>query len=192
MHAITPTARVVTAVAVVLIGSIAGTSAAAERLVYDLAWDGPETSLVREWHGIGPFEYPIRGTIAVILEPDSPRLENVDSEILIPPDVPAPISVPGWEHLDYHVGSYLSDDLSGDISMVFYPNPVIDTLFPLFELNVDLTEGRRMLSMTGGIPSAFPEEGVYFCVSGRRIPEPVTALLAAIGVAAIIASRRHR
>jgi len=166
-------------------------------LIYDLDWNGPETSIVEECSlQRGCFAFPIRGTIAVTLDPERPYLQNIDSDILVPPLFPGPASALGWQHLDYHIGEYLSDDLDADVSMRFFPNPLIDASFPLFELFVDLTDGRSMLTLIGGVEgiaaSPLETDVISFSVSGRVIPEPTTSALMLIAGTAISASRRRR
>jgi len=80
--------------------------------------------------------------------------------------------------------------------MRFYPDPVLDTTNPLYELLVNLTDGRSMLSLTGGddglANAAHEVDVVAFSVSGLLVPEPRTQwLVAGVGVG-LIASRPRR
>ena len=177
--------------------------AGALAITYDLDADGLGSSFVEEFPRLGPgFQYPIVGNIRLTLNPDRPFLENVDSDILVPPDVPLPYSQIVWSQPElFFVGEYLSDALSADVSMRFYFSPVLATLdsfipIPPYELFIDLTEARSKLELRGGyfgiaLGTIAPNSAV-FSVHGRAIPEPASGALLLFGIAGIIASRRMR
>jgi hypothetical protein len=167
-------------------------------LVYDLDWNGLNTSYVDECLLNGScFRLPIVGTIGVVLEAERPRLLNIDSFVVSIFAAPInTISDFAWQRLDWTIGEYLTDPQNSDLSMRFYPDPVLDTELPLYELFVDLTEGRSMLTLTGGgdglADLPINTDSVTFTVSGRLIPEPNSALLAATAVIIGFANRRRR
>jgi hypothetical protein len=180
--------------------------------VFDLQWNGPETSTVTECvDGLDfCFTYPMRGGLQLDLDPQAPQLINVQSDILLPPcgvpGCPAAISPSVWFNVDLLEGEFVAPANEGDISLVFRPADAGGSLRP-FELFVDITDLGQMLSLTGGLEqdAASPlEPDVAFNVSGRllgegeelssRAPEPTSAMLMALGAAclAITASRRRR
>lgn len=167
-------------------------------LIYDLDWNGLNTSFVDECLlDNGCFRLPIVGSIGVVLDAERPQLLNIDSFVV--PIFAAPINTIGdfaWQRLDWTIGEYLTDPQNSDLAMRFYPNPVLDTELPLYELFVDLTEGRKMLTLTGGGDGlgSLPQDidSVTFSVIGRLVPEPSSALLAAATLINGFANRRRR
>jgi hypothetical protein len=190
---------------------VAADARAALTGVFDLQWNGPETSTVTERVDDLDFyfTYPMRGGLQMDLDPQVPRLINVESDILLPacgvPGCPAAISPSVWFNFDLLEGEYVAPANEGDISLVFRPADAGGSLRP-FELFVDITDGGQMLSLTGGVeqdPTSPLEPDAAFNVSGRllgegeelssrAVPEPTGALLMALGAAslAISASRR--
>jgi hypothetical protein len=180
--------------------------------VFDLQWNGAETSTVTERIDALDFyfTYPMRGGLQMDLDPEAPRLINVQSDILLPacgvPGCPAAISPSVWFNFDLLEGEFVAPANEGDVSLVFRPADAGGSLRP-FELFVDVTYGGQMLSLTGGVaqdPTSPLEPGAAFNVSGRllgageelssRAPEPTSAMLMALGAASltITASRRRR
>jgi len=70
-------------------------------LVYDLEWNGPETSFAEECLLEGScYRYPIQGTIGVILDPVRPSLLNINSSIVTPFGAPPStcLATPGLDN----------------------------------------------------------------------------------------------
>jgi len=163
-------------------------------IVYDLDAGVPDVSSVVECPRLGPcFEYPINGQIRVVLEPLVPRLENLSSSILVPPDGPNAFSIPYWENLDQFIGEYTSDAQSADVSMRFYLTDA--PVLPPYELYVELTEGRSKLELTGGYVGIALDpdpNSVLFQVHGLAVPEPTTLGLMVMAAVGVTANRRRR
>jgi hypothetical protein len=193
-------ARCEIAAAMILAVFVVGAPASAGEispLVYDLDWDGLNTSYVDECLLNGScFRLPIVGTIGVVLDAQRPRLLNIDSFVVSIFAAPInTISDFAWQRLEWTIGEYLTDPQQSDLSMRFYPDPFLDTEQPLYELFVDLTEERSMLTLTGGGDglASYPIEtdSVKFAVSGHLVPEPGAALLAAVALVIGFSSRRR-
>ncbi|MAT68088.1 MAG: hypothetical protein CMJ58_01040 [Planctomycetaceae bacterium] len=204
-------AKLLAVAAVAAAGLLAGAPARAELSgIFELTWDGPETSTVTESPAEGfDYTYTIRGGLQVDLDPVTPRLINVNSDILLPPcgipGCPPAISPNLWGNLDLLVGEYVEPVSEGAISLVFAPAELGGVLRG-YELFVDITEDGRLLTLTGGIEqdAASPmEPDVSFAVSGRAAygdltnsptPEPASVAMMIAGAAclALIASRRGR
>jgi hypothetical protein len=171
---------------------------AAEELVFDVGWNGPNTSHVEECELQGScFQYPIVGTVGLILDANRPNLVNRDSTISVPSsNPPDPEGLHAWGFLSYTIGEYLTDPTAEDVSMRFLPNPVIDAPGPQFEFFAELTDERSRFTITGRTEDLTIAPGqinsVEFSVSGRLVPEPGTALLAAVALAIGLSSRRRR
>jgi hypothetical protein len=182
----------------VLVGLLAAGEANAEnRSVFDLEWDGPETSTVEECVDESYFCYrlPITGSLGVDFAGEAPTLININSDILIPPQLPGSppfISPNVWFNFDLLAGEYLTTD-GEDIAMVFRPAEIGGVL-RAYELFVNITDHGRMLELTGGIEqdATSPlEPDVRFAVSGRlragdpdAVPEPNSLFLAAVAAMA--------
>lgn len=178
--------------------------------IYDLTWNGYETSTVQECVDGDLFceTLTIDGSIAVALDAEAPRLINVDSDIVIPPQLPGsrPLISPNlWNHFDLLAGEYLPSDSDDTLAMAFRPAQVGGVLRQ-YELLVEITDGGQFLSLTGGIEqdAASPmEPDVRFYVSGRleadtqlvvanSLPEPSMSALLLVGAVLAIASRARR
>lgn len=179
--------------------------------VFDLAWNGAQTSTVTEWPSpIYADTYPIRGGLQLDLDAEAPRLINVQSDIMLhpggTPDSPAAISPEVWHNFDLLTGEYLDPVNEGDLSLRFATTEPGGLIRGGWELLVDITNGGQSLSLTGGIQqdAASPmEPDVVFAVSGQliqgdalrfNVPEPAAGVLllscsAGLGV---IASRRRQ
>lgn len=175
--------------------------------LFDLEWDGPETSTVEECYGGDNFchTFPITGSVGVVLAADAPSLVNVNSDILLPPQVPGspPVISPNlWFNFDLLVGEYLPT-ADESLSMVFRPAEIGGVL-RAYELLVNIADDGQFLQLTGGIEqsAASPlEPDVRFSVSGRlvagdagtpNVPEPSTLLLLPSGILWVIRSRHSR
>ncbi|TWT76070.1 hypothetical protein Pla123a_28570 [Posidoniimonas polymericola] len=203
--------------------SIAGVAVAAAALVcptqtraeltgvYDLTWNGAETSTATEFPAGIYFEtYPIRGGLQLDLDPVTPRLINVQSDIMLhpggTPNSPAAISPEVWGNFDLLTGVYAAPANEGDISLVFTPTVPDGLIRGGWELLVDITNGGQSLSLTGGIQQEATspmEPDVVFAVSGQliegdftgfRVPEPAAGmlLLSCSAWLGVIASRRRQ
>lgn len=168
-------------------------AAATESLVFDVGVSG--TSEIEECllHG-SCIQYPVIGRIGLALEATRPRLRNIDSLLVEPLGGPSPASGFAWNFLQYTIGDYLSDPTLPDVSMRFFPSPIIDPPGLLFSFDVQLSEGQSKLTFSGGIDglATFPMEvdSIDFSVEGRLVPEPGGASLAVLAVINTLASRR--
>jgi len=144
--------------------------------IFDLTWDGPETSTVDECVD-GDFfciTLPITGSLGVGLELDAPYLVNVESDILLPPQTPnsRPVISPNlWHNFDLLEGEYLSTDSDDEVSMVFRPAAIGGQL-RAYTIFATITNGGQSFELTGGIEQSATsplEPDVRFSVSGRLI-----------------------
>ena len=177
---------------------------AGETLVFDLEYAGPETSTVAEVISDSSFYgIPITGNIELTLDSLTPYLNNVNSDILLPPAFFYAISPNVWYNLDQLVGEYVATSPGSDVSMVFRPD-ANSNLRP-YEIFVELTDGKQFLVLTGGIEqiAASPHEpSVRFDVHGeqlypsdisRTVPEPATSVFVLFGTCLpLIVLRRSR
>ncbi len=142
--------------------------------VFDLEWNGPETSTVQECVGEDTFcfDFPIVGSLGVGLESNSPYLLNVDSDILLPPQTPnsPPVISPNlWFNFDLLEGEYLPTENEDDVAMVFRPAEIGGVL-RAYEIFVNITDSGQFLELTGGIEQSATspmEPDVRFSVSGQ-------------------------
>ncbi|QDS98776.1 hypothetical protein [Adhaeretor mobilis] len=163
---------VATAVALLGLGEVWSQEAS----VFDLEWDGPETSTVDECVDGDNFCYtlPITGSIEVGYESDAPYLLNLTSDILLPPQVPGsrPVISPNlWSNFDLLQGEYLTTTNDDEVSMVFRPTEM-GGMLRAYEIFVNITDAGKSLELTGGIEqsAASPlEPDVRFSVSGMLI-----------------------
>ena len=170
----------VAAITVALLGL--GEVRSQDSLVFDLEWDGPETSTVAECIDENYFCYTLQvlGSIEIGLESDAPSLINFDSDILIPPQLPndRPITSPNlWSNFDLLQGEYLTTIDDDDISMVFRPAEV-GGILRAYEIFVNITDSGQSLELTGGIEqsAASPlEPDLRFSVSGQLVTSDLNA-----------------
>lgn len=164
-----------------------GTLATAERshcesFVYDLQANGLESSFVDECTTDAEdscLRITIGGTIQITTDLLSPTIENIDSIIYVPPQLPGdpPVFSPEpWGNLDLFEGEYLPVEDDADALVRFAPptgGPV-----RLYELFATLSDDFATLTLTGGIhqETASPSEPhiVRFNVNGRRVTSPET------------------
>lgn len=177
----------------ILTGAFGRPAGATERLVFDVG--ATRTSQIEECLVDGScYQYRTVGHIGLALDAFRPRLENIDSLLLEPPGAPSPASGFVWSFLSYAIGSYLSDPALSDVSMRFFPNPVIDTPGLLLGFDVELTENRTKLILSGGADGlgSHPIEvdTIKFSVDGRFVPEPGSGALTAVAIIGTFASRR--
>jgi hypothetical protein len=177
----------------ILAGAVGGRAGAADFLVFDVGATG--TNQIEECYIDGNcYQYRTVGDIGLALEATRPRLENINSLLLEPPGAPSPASGFAWSFLSYAIGQYLSDPSLPDVSMHFFPNPVIDTPGILLGFDAQLTENRTKLTLSGHFPElaghaiGFPS--IEFSVVGLLVPEPASASIAALAIMGPLASRR--
>jgi hypothetical protein len=174
-----------------------------DTFLYKLDTSGPEMSVVEECVAEDScFAYPINGHLEITLNEDEPLMFNLNSNILVPPDVMRPISPEVWDHMDLLEGEYVSDDMEGSVSMVFRPGE--NSGLRAYELLVEISNRWNTLSITGGIEqdAASPlEPDVRFAVQGEwqpppdvnsGLPEPSAGWLAILALPWFIASRRRQ